>query len=77
MLLPRILLVKQYLATRPGRVFARSELVVSVFGREVTILDRTVDVHIMALRRKLGICGERIETVRGFGYRFAEPDEAQ
>jgi len=35
-------------------------------------LDRTIDVHIMALRRKLGECGEWIETIRGFGYKFRE-----
>ncbi len=66
----------QFLAAHPGRVFSRSELIDGALGRDVTVLDRTIDVHIMSLRRKLGDCGERIETVRGFGYRFAEPEEA-
>lgn len=61
-----------FLAARPGRVFSRSELVDHAIGREVEVLDRTIDVHIMALRRKLGTCGALIETVRGFGYRFQE-----
>ncbi len=65
----------QFLAAHPGRVFSRSELIDGALGRDVTVLDRTIDVHIMSLRRKLGDCGERIETVRGFGYRFAEPEE--
>jgi two-component system alkaline phosphatase synthesis response regulator PhoP len=61
-----------FLAAHPGRVFSRSELIDHAIGREVEVLDRTIDVHIMALRRKLGACGALIETVRGFGYRFQE-----
>jgi two-component system alkaline phosphatase synthesis response regulator PhoP len=60
------------LATRPGRVFSRNEIINATLGRDVTVLDRTVDVHVVSLRRKLGECGRWIETVRGFGYRFAE-----
>jgi DNA-binding response OmpR family regulator len=65
----------QFLAGRPGRVFSRSEIIDGVLGREVAVLDRTVDVHIMSLRRKLGKCGDWIETVRGFGYKFLEQEE--
>ncbi len=65
-----------FLATRPGRVYSRSELIDGALGRDVTVLDRTIDVHIMSLRRKLGDCGDCIETVRGFGYKFTEPYEA-
>jgi two-component system phosphate regulon response regulator PhoB len=61
-----------FLATRPGHVFSRSELIDGALGREVTVSDRTVDVHVTGLRRKLGHCGEWIETVRGFGYKFRE-----
>jgi len=61
-----------FLASRPGRVFSRSEIIDGALGREVAVLDRTIDVHVMALRRKLGKCGESIETIRGFGYRFRE-----
>jgi two-component system phosphate regulon response regulator PhoB len=65
-----------FLAGHPGRVFTRSELIDNVLGRDVAVLDRTVDVHVMALRRKLGLRGPWIETVRGFGYRFREEEEA-
>jgi DNA-binding response OmpR family regulator len=61
-----------FLATRPGQVFSRSELIDGALGREVTVVDRTIDVHITGLRKKLGNCGEWLETVRGFGYRFKE-----
>jgi len=62
----------QFLAARPGRVFSRGELIDHVIGNDVQVLDRTVDVHVMSLRRKLGRLGDCIETVRGFGYRFRE-----
>jgi two-component system phosphate regulon response regulator PhoB len=64
-----------FLAGHPGRVFTRGELIDNVLGRDVAVLDRTVDVHVMALRRKLGLRGPWIETVRGFGYRFREEEE--
>ncbi len=59
-----------FLASHPEHVFSRNALIENVLGRDVAVLDRTIDVHIMALRRKLGACGEWIETVRGFGYKF-------
>jgi two-component system, OmpR family, alkaline phosphatase synthesis response regulator PhoP len=62
------------LASRPGRVFSRGELIDGVLGRDVEVLDRTVDVHVTALRRKLGKLGNLIETVRGFGYKFKDED---
>ena len=65
----------QFLAGRPGRVYSRAEIIDGVLGREVAVLDRTVDVHIMSLRCKLGKCGDWIETVRGFGYKFLEQEE--
>jgi two-component system phosphate regulon response regulator PhoB len=65
----------QFFATRPGRVFSRSELIDGVLGRDVVVEDRTIDVHITGLRKKLGGCGDWIETVRGFGYRFREESE--
>jgi len=61
-----------FLAARPGRVFSRAEIIDGALGQEIAVLDRTVDVHIVALRRKLGKCQEWIETIRGFGYRFRE-----
>ncbi len=62
----------QFLASHPGFVYSRNALIDGALGRDVTVLDRTIDVHIMSLRRKLGKCGEWIETIRGFGYRFRD-----
>jgi DNA-binding response OmpR family regulator len=61
-----------HLANHPGRVFSRSELIDAALGREIAVIDRTIDVHVTSLRKKLGNCGEWIETIRGFGYRFRE-----
>jgi two-component system phosphate regulon response regulator PhoB len=60
------------LATRPGWVFNRTQIVDAVHGEGYAVTDRAVDVQIVGLRKKLGACGEYIETVRGVGYRFKE-----
>jgi len=60
------------LASRPGWVFNRNQLVDIVRGEDVVITDRTIDVHIAGLRKKLGPAGNHIETIRGIGYRFRE-----
>ena len=60
------------LIRQAGRVFCRSELIDSALGEDTMVLERTIDVHIRALRRKLGDRAEVIETVRGVGYRFRE-----
>ena len=60
------------LARRPGWVFTRSQIVDSVRGTDYPVTDRSVDVQIVGLRKKLGPCSEYIETVRGVGYRFKE-----
>lgn len=65
----------QFFARHPGRVFSRSELIDAALGREVSVIDRTIDVHITGLRKKLAGCSDWIETVRGFGYRFREGSE--
>jgi two-component system alkaline phosphatase synthesis response regulator PhoP len=57
-----------YLASHPGRVFTRQELLNDVWGSQVVVMDRTVDVHISKIRDILG--GSYIETVKGVGYRF-------
>lgn len=59
------------LARYPGRAFARDYLMEKVWGYEAAGADRTVDTHILRLRKKLGHAGEAIETVWGVGYRFA------
>lgn len=61
-----------FLAKRPGWVFTRSQIVDAVRGDDYPVTDRSVDVQIVGLRRKLGGCGRYIETVRGVGYRFSE-----
>lgn len=61
----------EMLRGQPGRVFSRAELVALVMPGTV-VLQRTVDVHVKALRRKLGPLGRRVETVRKAGYRYAE-----
>ena len=60
------------LAGRPGWVFTRDQMVDATRGDDAIVTDRSVDVHIAGLRKKLGSCGKYIETVRGVGYRFME-----
>jgi len=60
------------LAGRPGWVFTRYQIVNAVRGEDYAVTDRAVDVQIAGLRKKLGRCGQYIETVRGIGYRFRE-----
>jgi two-component system phosphate regulon response regulator PhoB len=64
--------VLYYLARRPGWVFTRFQIVDAVRGDDYPVTDRSVDVQIVGLRKKLGACGKYIETVRGVGYRFKE-----
>ncbi len=64
----------QTLITEPGRAYERSELIESALGEDTLVLERTIDVHIRAIRRKLGALADVIETVRGVGYRFKEPE---
>jgi two-component system alkaline phosphatase synthesis response regulator PhoP len=59
-----------FLAAHPGRVFTREELLDAVWGTDVYVVDRTVDVHVRKIREKLG--SAYIETVKGVGYTFAE-----
>jgi two-component system alkaline phosphatase synthesis response regulator PhoP len=59
-----------FFASRPGRVFSRQDLLDQVWGQDVYVVDRTVDVHVRKIREKIG---ERyIETVKGVGYRFTD-----
>ena len=60
------------LAEKEGRVISREDLLSLARGDDVAVMDRTVDVHVAALRKKLGKHGEMIETVRGVGYRIKE-----
>lgn len=60
------------LARRPGWVFPRSSIVDAVHGDGHPVTDRSIDVQLVGLRKKLGTAGDLIETVRGVGYRFRE-----
>lgn len=64
--------VLHFLASRPGWVFTRYQIVNAVRGEDYSVTDRAVDVQIVGLRRKLGSFGHCIETVRGVGYRFKD-----
>ena len=57
---------------KPGRVFTRQQIIESIHEGFAAVTDRSVDVQVVALRRKLGDAGRNIETVRGVGYRFKE-----
>ena len=58
----------QYLASKPGRVFLRTEILNQIWGSDVIVGDRTIDVHIRKIRQKLGL--DCITTVKGVGYKF-------
>ena len=60
------------LARRSGWVFTRSQIVNEIHGDDYSVTERTVDVQMVSLRKKLGPCGKYLETVRGIGYRFKE-----
>ena len=61
-----------FLIKRPGWVFTRTQIIDAVQGDDYAVTDRSVDVQIVSLRKKLGTSGKYIETVRGVGYRFRE-----
>ncbi|MBL9085303.1 MAG: response regulator [Planctomycetales bacterium] len=60
----------QFLATRPGWAFSRAQIVDAVKGEDYPVTERSVDVQVAGLRKKLGDYGAFVETVRGVGYRF-------
>ncbi len=59
-----------FLANNPGKVFSRDALLKTVWGIDVYVVDRTVDVHIRKIREKLDKYSDLIETIKGVGYRF-------
>ena len=71
-LTPTEMRLLHFLASHPGRVFPRAHLLSRVIGEDAVVTDRNIDVHVRALRQKLGDSGDLIETVRGVGYRFAD-----
>jgi two-component system alkaline phosphatase synthesis response regulator PhoP len=64
--------ILRLLASRPGWVLTRGQIVDAVRGEDYAVTDRAVDVQIVGLRKKLGTHADHIETVRGVGYRFRE-----
>ncbi len=60
------------LMSRPGRVFSRDQILEQISGSDVYVIDRNVDVHIRAIRKKFGDDAEFIQTVRGVGYKCLE-----
>lgn len=62
------------LASHPGRVFTRDQLVTRVIGGGAAVIDRNIDVHIRSIRKKLGEHRQLLGTIRGVGYRFQDHD---
>lgn len=60
------------LASQPGRAFSREQLLNRVVGEGVVVVDRNIDVHIRAIRKKLTTSNHMIQTIRGVGYRFID-----
>ena len=59
-----------YLCSKPGIVFGRDKILKDVWGEDIYVVERTVDVHIRKIREKLGASGDIIETIKGVGYRI-------
>lgn len=66
-----------FLMENRGKVFSRDQLLSSVWNGEAFVVDRTVDVHVRSIRQKLGKHRDLLETVRGSGYRFTDPNEKE
>ncbi|NLI15077.1 MAG: response regulator transcription factor [candidate division Zixibacteria bacterium] len=64
----------RFLAAKPGWVFTRYQIVDAIKGEDYAVTDRSVDVQIVGLRKKMGDYGRLIETIRGVGYRFSDKD---
>ncbi|MCX6149476.1 MAG: response regulator transcription factor [Ignavibacteriales bacterium] len=62
--------ILNYLATHPGKVFSRDAILRDVWGTNVFVVERTIDVHIRKIREKFGKYSEMIETIKGVGYKF-------
>lgn len=61
-----------YLASQPGRVFGREMLLHDIWGNDVFVVERTIDVHVRKIREKLGNYSDMIETIKGVGYRLKD-----
>jgi len=63
-----------YLASNPGKVFHRDKLLSDIWGTDIYVVERTIDVHIRKIREKLGNYADLIETIKGVGYRFTNDE---
>lgn len=63
-----------YLAQHPGQVFPREKILSDVWGSDILVVERTIDVHIRKIREKFGPYANMIETVKGVGYKFSRMD---
>jgi DNA-binding response OmpR family regulator len=63
-----------FLASHPGRVWRRDQLVSRIIGEGAAVIDRNIDVHVRSIRKKLGARRDLLETIRGVGYRFREAE---
>ena len=63
-----------YLASNPGKVFHRDKILSDVWGDDIYVVERTIDVHVRKIREKLGEYADLIETIKGVGYRFKSVD---
>lgn len=63
-----------YLASNPGKVFSREAILKNIWGSDIFVVERTIDVHIRKIREKLGKYENLIETVKGVGYRFQDKE---
>ena len=68
--------ILNYLAAKPGKVFPRSTILQDIWGPDVYVVDRTIDVHIRKLREKLGEAATLLEPLKGVGYRFKSDESA-
>lgn len=69
--------ILQILTRRPGWVYSRAKILDYLWGTDKVVIERTVDVHIKNLREKIGKHAALIKNVRGLGYKFVSPDEAE
>jgi two-component system phosphate regulon response regulator PhoB len=69
-------LLKHFLSN-PEIVFSRNQIIAAIHGPDYPVTDRSVDVQILGLRKKLGKAGDMIETIRGVGYRFRMPEDVR
>ncbi|MFA7227664.1 MAG: response regulator transcription factor [Melioribacteraceae bacterium] len=62
--------ILNYLASNRGKVFSRDKILKDIWGEDIFVIERTVDVHVRKIREKLGVHSDLIETIKGVGYRF-------